>query len=317
MLLSLPVVLWGGDNNDLPNTEDFIDLFVSATIAPKQWVYSIEDFEKRIQERTIHRLEYVIARELNENIKNYSRDEVVKKWDSEIKVVNTKDSVVNDQVQKFINEVKSIKNLKIQTAEVPNANVILNIYGGDPEIHGLKYYVGYPRYDVLFEGWKYRFYWPEKIHVAEKIALYDTVMEDIKALFKADFNYYRDTTSFSPQNSNHIEGYIYTNSNHGIKKSECYIYAGHVEVIKRILVKQCLMRSLGFVGFVNKEIDTALSLEIDEQKSYGENLTALDKYLISILYSRKINAGINKNELIKVLPEIDNDMDKSPGKQYG
>jgi len=306
--LSLILILFSSSAvlalDDDMKIEDFNDLFTSAVIASKQWVYSLDIYKNKIIGNKIDKLDYLIAQELKKNISNYSDDNVVKKWSEIIYIHQSKDNIVNMQINNFIDQIDNVKNLNIKMSEDVDANLVINIYGGDPKVYGSSFHIGYPNYDVLFNGWKYRFNWPEKIYVFEKIALYDTTLEDIKNLFNSDFVYYRDATPFSFQSSNHIEGYIKTDRANEIQKAECYIYAGHSEIIKKILTNQCLIRSLGFPGFVGKKYDSLLSKEINDTLFVNGEIRKIDFALIHALYSEDIRQGMNLEELEKALSNV-------------
>lgn len=119
-------------------------------------------------------------------------------------------------------------------------------------------------------------------------------------------------TSFN-NSLHHVEGYFLSNENNEIQMAVCYIWEGHQPDVLRGLIRECLLRSLGFPGVTNRHSEHGSLLKgwngstpWPEYVDYLQKPFALfdnDQSLLELLYSKEIQAGMDyltlRNVLIK------------------
>lgn len=104
--------------------------------------------------------------------------------------------------------------------------------------------------------------------------------------------------SFTPNTLEQVEGYLIANPDNSYKFAYCYIWDGHKEELFTALVKECVLRSLGFPNPPSNAKNSFLSIwnsndenyksvvyEPAQNKNIPTELTDMDKILIRLLYS--------------------------------
>ncbi|HIF26486.1 MAG TPA: hypothetical protein EYG18_07185 [Micavibrio sp.] len=104
--------------------------------------------------------------------------------------------------------------------------------------------------------------------------------------------------SFTPSTLEQVEGYLIANPDNSYKFAYCYIWEGHNDNMFVALVKECVLRSLGFpnppsyatnsfLSIWNSDLETHNSVNYSPAKNKGipQKLTEMDKILIRLLYS--------------------------------
>lgn len=114
----------------------------------------------------------------------------------------------------------------------------------------------------------------------------------------------------------HVEGYFLANGKNEIQMSVCYIWEGHKPEILRGLIRECLLRSLGFPdpayplsGILSEELSMLGSWNgsTDPLPKFSEylhkpfSLTDADRFFLSLLYNPKIKAGMDYMTVRKLL----------------
>lgn len=120
----------------------------------------------------------------------------------------------------------------------------------------------------------------------------------------------------------HVEGYLLANEKNEIDMAVCYIWQGHKLEILRGLIRECLMRSMGFPdtayplsGVLDKELSILGSWNgntgpIPRYSDYLHqpfSLTDTDRFFLRLLYNQKIRAGMDYMTARKIIDEPHNE----------
>lgn len=117
--------------------------------------------------------------------------------------------------------------------------------------------------------------------------------------------------------SRHVEGYFLSNEKNEIQMAVCYIWEGHKPEILRGLIRECLLRSMGFPGLTNRGFkEISLLGEWNQQNGNGPKpeyleyfsqpfaLTEKDRRFLELLYSESIQPGMDYIALYKTLENL-------------
>jgi len=120
-------------------------------------------------------------------------------------------------------------------------------------------------------------------------------------------------TSFTPHSFWQVDGFFVANADNEIGLSICYIWHGHEEDLLRALVRECVVRSLGLSGGAYNIKNSLVGYWNDATKAYGLNkykipeappgITQLDKFLIRMLYSPELKAGLSHQKMQEIFAE--------------
>lgn len=115
----------------------------------------------------------------------------------------------------------------------------------------------------------------------------------------------------------HVEGYFLSNEKNEIQMAVCYIWEGHKPEILRGLIRECLLRSMGFPGLTNRGFkEISLLGEWNQQNGNGPKpeyleyfsqpfaLTEKDRRFLELLYSESIQPGMDYIALYKTLENL-------------
>lgn len=120
----------------------------------------------------------------------------------------------------------------------------------------------------------------------------------------------------------HVEGYFLSNEKNEIQMAVCYIWEGHTIEILRGLIRECLLRSLGFpdpayplAGILSEELSmlgnwngsTGPMPRFPDYLHKPLSLTDADRFFLSFLYSPKIQAGMDYMTVQKIIDETHNE----------
>lgn len=131
--------------------------------------------------------------------------------------------------------------------------------------------------------------------------------------------YIKNGFVFTDSSNKQVDGYILSNGKNEIEMAVCYIWVGHeLEMIKS-LINECILRSLGFPGFVypaGMKDPVALSYlgpwnDLDALKVYNKStqekvktptgLSEFDQFLIQTLYRPEIKPGMDYIQVRNIL----------------
>ena len=70
---------------------------------------------------------------------------------------------------------------------------------------------------------------------------------DLNAFDKIDTleQFFTDAIRFTPRTRAQVDGYYLTNKDNEIELAVCYVWMGHSDQVKRALIKECVLRSMG------------------------------------------------------------------------
>lgn len=121
---------------------------------------------------------------------------------------------------------------------------------------------------------------------------------------------------FTSVSSKQVDGYILSNSKNEIQAAVCYIWIGHEPEMIKALVRECLIRSLGFpgvlrMGFAQRPVPASyLTLWNDPEKwsesyrsqvKHPADVSEFDQYMIRTLYNPAIKPGMDYLEAQKIM----------------
>lgn len=131
--------------------------------------------------------------------------------------------------------------------------------------------------------------------------------------------YIKNGFVFTDSSNKQVDGYILSNGKNEIEMAICYIWVGHeLEMIKS-LINECILRSLGFPGFVypaGMKDPVALSylgpwndpdtLDVFDKSTQGKiktpmGLSEFDKFMIQTLYRPEIKPGMDYIQVRNIL----------------
>lgn len=132
---------------------------------------------------------------------------------------------------------------------------------------------------------------------------------------------------FTHESRSQVEGYILPSPSGSIERAVCYIWSGHSASMRKSLVLECMLRSMGLPGYsyanmsgllgnwnaVNEAISKKTSLDgfppseklsQNHQESHAPidvaaDITNLDKLFVRILYRSNIKAGDSYNTALQ------------------
>ena len=85
-------------------------------------------------------------------------------------------------------------------------------------------------------------------------------------------------------------------------QTDCYLYVGHPENIKRQLVTECLIRALGLPGLSVSSSGSVLAAWADTGQFSA--LTDYDLMMIRVLYDDRIEPGMNAEQAHRAARQI-------------
>ncbi len=270
--------------------------FVNVAIAPKVWkeVLNEQFIFASIYENPLKKVFPYI-----EVFKNYRTDLLIKKWNSKVKIQKTNDPIMNDQINKVIKELEVIENLEVSLVE-NDPNVIIRVYPSFQE---------YCKSKLCKEGvWGYKnggyqdlYYHPKSSN--ENLSEFD-IKENLNVQEKSGFIYYKDATRFTRDHEYQVSGFFVTDESYAIYRSECNLYKDNPEKTKRILITECILRSLGLPNLSrNKNSILRIRKNKDDFQEIP-NISDYDKKLISYLYNSKMKKGFFKKSALDVLDDL-------------
>ena len=111
------------------------------------------------------------------------------------------------------------------------------------------------------------------------------------------FNRFTDAVPFVSGDKG-PDGFILTDTNSNIESTYCFIWPYHKKDELERLALDCVMRSLGFPGYVEEQQSRLNTYSRGKEKGYS----AYDLYLVELHNSECVYAGMEQNEFLK---EID------------
>ena len=121
---------------------------------------------------------------------------------------------------------------------------------------------------------------------------------------------------YTPYSDKQVEGYFIPNFKNEIQFAACAIHSGHEDMIMRALIRECIVRSLGFPNGQELTPNSTIGLWNDKDAWFVRNLkkpfplsapstvTQIDKYFLTLLYANEIQAGMDPRELTRTLIEL-------------
>lgn len=229
-------------------------------------------------------------------LRGYERDEVVKKWPNNT-VIDigfmddaSKDPVIRDQVEKVSIFLSNLLKIHILASDELSLNNITIISIKPKNIdHPIRLY----RPDYLNDP------------THERDFIYKIYGEYRRGCFHCD-PYDRDRiegygTYFTHAKRNRVKGVGYSNENHEINQSKCYVWYGHSEQRKRELITECLIRSLGIFGANDSNYNPETASPEEKRKAFQVSDPAdLDTSLLRFLHSDRVRPGMTIHDLIKL-----------------
>jgi|GEM_PF-2146113 hypothetical protein len=131
--------------------------------------------------------------------------------------------------------------------------------------------------------------------------------------------YLKNGFVFTASSKKQVDGYILSNGKNEIEMAVCYIWVGHELEMMKSLINECILRSLGFPGFVypaGMKDPVALSylgpwndpdtLNVFDKSTQGKiktpmGLSEFDKFMIQTLYRPEIKPGMDYIQVRNIL----------------
>lgn len=220
----------------------------------------------------------VFKKQLRQVFSTYAEPEYIDKWHQKIIVGKTGNQELDRHIGSVVTKLSNRAKINIIQSDIESDwNILVHFYDGKDR----EYRFEAGQKEMFIEGWKYKLNWPETIYVDRKLGSNGTTIEMVA---NEVFALYRDAVPFTYKHLGQVEGYyrVLPDSKGEIVKAECYIFDKHEINIKKSLITECIIRSLGFSGFTNG--DSILS----RRNSWGENyvyLTELDYSFLTVLYN--------------------------------
>lgn len=250
--------------------------FVSAATGKRYFEYPVSDISAMNYNYANN--DTAFRKQLRRVFSNYTEPKYIDKWHQKIIVGKTGNEEFDRHISNVIAELLSRVNINItQSNTVASGNILVHFYDGSDE----EYQLGFGQREKFFYGWKYKLHWPSTVYVDRKLDFKGITIETV---VDEEFVLYRDAVPFTYNKPGQVEGYyqVLPGSAGNITKSECYIFDKHEINLKKSLITECIVRSLGFSGLTNG--DSILS----DRDSWGEIYvypTELDYFLLNILYN--------------------------------
>ena len=134
--------------------------------------------------------------------------------------------------------------------------------------------------------------------ISKSLAYDQPTPVDIRSLITSD----SASVNFTSASRRQVDGFLFANGN-DIDGAYCFIWQEHGAEVIRSLVRECLVRSLGFPGASSrlKEVNDSLSLWNEGGPDAQSSISELDKYLINLLYDPQLKAGMSDLDLMHLV----------------
>lgn len=126
--------------------------------------------------------------------------------------------------------------------------------------------------------------------------------------FKGGFEYrFPGASFFSPNGKNRVDGYFVSNERNEIDFAVCYIREGHDSLLLRMLIRECLIRSMGLPDSQYHFEDSLLSPWNDFVPVAGSGvdvdlptLSGVDQAILGMLYSANVRPSMTYRDIYKI-----------------
>ena len=315
------------ENNFEYSVNNITEDFMNVAIAPKTWEYrfwswigtdkvnvrhlnesNLSNFIK--DNSKLEQAKYILP--TLSNLESYKRGWTLEKWKyGNIVIRHVSDKIIEKQIKSNIQELNKIDGLNIVYDVNFNSNVnseiVIETFGDRQSGADICMNCYDLTVSPITRNFKLDAYGPEITTMY--LGLYGIIRSyDVtKILHEIDeVSTFTEVPSFSKYYGHmyHVNGW-YFHVKHEIKYSECSIFKEHIDIIKKSLTSECILRSLGLPNR-SQNINSVLSYRPTELNNikWEEQPSNYDLLLVKLLYNKKIKPGMTRVEVMPIIKEI-------------